>query len=128
MTLAEEGFEGSELFDLMKEIVDSDEELKKKSLKTVNAIVLLTLKNKQGKTKSWIMDFKKDGTVAKVDGSAPKTDISLAMADKDFIKLVNNKANAQRLYMNGKLKVKGNLMKAASIETFLKKVDPRAKL
>lgn len=126
-SLAEDGFYGSELFDFMKSVVDDDPELRKKSVAKVQALTVVTLKNADGKTKSWYMDFKKDGTVKKVDGKIPKCDIQLFMSDKDFVKLVNNEANPQRLFMSGKLKVKGNIMKAALIEPFLRSVDPRTK-
>lgn len=126
-SLAEEGFYGSELFDFMQSVVNDDLELKKKSIAKVQAITVVTLRNPEGKSKSWLMDFKKDGAVSKISGKIPKCDIQLFMADKDFVKLVNNEANPQRLFMSGKLKVKGNIMKAASIEPFLRSVDPRTK-
>lgn len=126
-SLAIEGFYGSELFDFMKGIVDDDPELKKKSISKVNSICVITLKNKEGKTHSWVMDFKKEGTIQKVTGAVPKCDIQLFMSDVNFVKLVNNEANPQKLFMGGKLKVKGNIMKAASIEPFLRSVDPRTK-
>lgn len=127
MTLAEEGFYGSELFDFMKSVVDDDPELKKKSISKVNAITVITLKNDKNESKSWLLDFKNDGLVTKVDGKAPKADITLLLKDKDFVKLVNNEANPQRMFMAGKLKLKGNIMKAASIEPFLREVDPRTR-
>lgn len=37
--------------------------------------------------------------------------VTLALSDDDFGKLVGGKANAQRLFMSGKLKVKGDVMK-----------------
>lgn len=117
-SLAVDGFYGSELFDFMKSVVDDDPALKQKSLKTVNSICVITLKNKQGKTFSWLLDFKKNGTVEKIEGSIPKCDIQLFMSDVNFVKLVNNEANPQKLFMGGKLKIKGNIMKAASIEPF----------
>lgn len=125
-SLAEEGIYGSELFDFMKSVVDDDPSLRKKSIGKVNAVCVITLKSKENnKSQSWVLDFKKDGTVAKVDGKPPKNDIHLFLSDKDFTKLVNNEANPQKLFMAGKLKIKGNIMKAASIEPFLREVDPR---
>lgn len=126
-TLAEEGFYGSELFDFMKLIVDEDPELKKRSIAKVSSVCVITLKNPKGEAKLWVLDFKKDGTVKKVTGKVPKSDIHLTLKDKDFVKLINNEANPQRMFMGGKLKIKGNLMKAASIEPFLREVDPRTK-
>lgn len=88
------------------------------------------MKNKQHKQQSWVMDFKKKGTVTKLEGPAPKSNFSITMSDTDFVKLVDNQMNAQKLLMSGKLKVKVDIMKAASIETFLSAVDlrPKAKL
>lgn len=126
-SLAEEGFYGSELFDFMKSVVDGDAELKAKSIDKVQALTVITLRNNKGQTKSWLLDFKKEGNVKKLDGKPPKADIQLTMSDKDFVKLVNQEANPQQLFMSGKLKIKGNIMKAASIEPFLRSVDPRAK-
>ena len=37
--------------------------------------------------------------------------MSLSLSDEDFGKLVAGKTQAQRLFMSGKLKIKGNVMK-----------------
>lgn len=50
------------------------------------------------------------------------------MSDDQFAKLVAGKANAQKLYMSGKLKVKGDVMKATKMEPILKKAQNKAKL
>lgn len=38
--------------------------------------------------------------------------VTLSLSDDDFGKLVSGKANAQKLFMSGKLKVKGRMPKA----------------
>lgn len=127
-SLAEEGFYGSELFDFMQSIVDDDPSLKKRSIAKVNAVCVITLRNKDGKQKSWVMDFKNDGLVQKLTSEKPpKAEIHLFLKDVDFVKLINNEANPQRLFMSGRLKIKGNIVKAASIEPFLRSVDPRTR-
>jgi putative sterol carrier protein len=50
------------------------------------------------------------------------------LSDEDFGKLVSGKANAQRLFMSGKLKVRGDVMKATKMEPILKKAQVKAKL
>ena len=50
------------------------------------------------------------------------------MSDSDFGNLVAGKGNAQKLFMSGKLKIKGNVMKATKIEPILKKAQTKAKL
>ena len=52
--------------------------------------------------------------------------VTLSLSDDDFGKLVSGKANAQRLFMAGKLKVKGDVMKATKLEPVLAKSRPAA--
>jgi len=60
---------------------------------------------------------------------ANKSTVTLSMSDDDFGKLVSGKANAQRLFMGGKLKVKGDVMKATKLDPILKKAQgTKAKL
>lgn len=54
--------------------------------------------------------------------------VTLSLSDEDFAKLVAGKANAQRLFMGGKLKIKGDMMKATRMEPILKKAQSKAKL
>jgi putative sterol carrier protein len=54
--------------------------------------------------------------------------VTLNLSDADFASLVSGKANAQRLFMGGKLKIKGNIMKATKMEPVLKKAQGKAKL
>lgn len=54
--------------------------------------------------------------------------VTLSLSDADFANLVAGKANAQRLFMSGKLKVKGDVMKATKMEPILKKAQTKAKL
>mgnify|MGYP001322870247 CR=1 FL=1 len=54
--------------------------------------------------------------------------MTLILSDADFQNLVAGKANAQRLFMGGKLKIKGNAMKATKLEPLFKKAQTKAKL
>ena len=72
--------------------------------------------------------------------------MTLSLSDEDFGKLVSGKTQAQRLFMSGKLKVKGDVMKvrtmlcllltipanaclqATKMEPVLKKAQTKAKL
>lgn len=57
-----------------------------------------------------------------------KADVTLILSDEDFGKLVAGKANAQKLFMSGKLKIKGDVMKATRMEPILKRAQTKAKL
>ena len=50
------------------------------------------------------------------------------LSDKEFGNLVAGKAKAQQLFMSGKLKIKGNMMKATKLEPVLSKAQSKAKL
>ncbi|CUM54946.1 unnamed protein product [Debaryomyces tyrocola] len=121
-----DGFNASPLFKDLSEALQ-DDNIKQKAISGVKATLVLTLKNKEGKEQSWLLDLKKDGTVKKVD-SIPKSDVQLILKDADFVKLATGKANGQKLFMNGKLKIKGNMMKATSLEGVFKAIGPKAKL
>jgi putative sterol carrier protein len=54
--------------------------------------------------------------------------VTLILSEEDFGKLVAGKANAQKLFMGGKLKIKGDVMKATKMEPILKKAQSKAKL
>ena len=54
--------------------------------------------------------------------------VTLQLSDEDFQKLIDGKANAQNMFMSGKLKIKGDVMKATKIETVLNKARNKAKL
>lgn len=95
------------------------------AIKKGAAIFAFTLKN-SGKEESWFIDLKETGTVGK--GLAPegkKPAVTLVLNDADFGKLVQGKANAQKLFMSGKLKVKGDVMKASRIEPLMKKAQTK---
>lgn len=126
MGLADDNFPASNVFDFIQSAVDNDPELKKKVIKQSDALVVFQLKNKNGETKSWWLDLKNEGGVGQ--GTVEKPDITLSMSDEHFGQLVEGKANAQKLFMTGKLKVKGNVMKAASIETVLNQAKPKSML
>jgi putative sterol carrier protein len=53
--------------------------------------------------------------------------VTLILSDEDFGKLIAGKANAQRLFMGGKLKIKGDVMKATKMEPILKKAQAQTK-
>ncbi|KAA8915630.1 hypothetical protein TRICI_002211 [Trichomonascus ciferrii] len=126
LTNCADKFPSSNVFDFIEQALANDEGLKKKAVKQSDAVIVFQLKNKQGETKSWWLDLKKEGAVG--EGTVEKPDITLSMSDDHFGQLVEGKANAQKLFMTGKLKVKGNVMKAASVETVLSQARPKAML
>ncbi|MCJ1415506.1 hypothetical protein MMC32_001838 [Xylographa parallela] len=124
MSLKNDSFPSSAAFDVINSSLQSDDAERKSAVKAAQAIFVFVLKNTQGETESWYLDLKDKGEVGK--GEAPegsKADVTLSLSDDDFGKLVAGKTQAQRLFMSGKLKVKGNVMKATKMEPILKKAQ-----
>lgn len=88
-------------------------------------MIVFNLKNKKNETKAWTLDLKNNGSLT---SSKPEdfdsADLVITLKDLDFKKLVAGKSNSQKLFLGGKLKVKGDVMKAANIESILKSVAP----
>ncbi|KAI9840378.1 MAG: hypothetical protein M1838_004087 [Thelocarpon superellum] len=128
MSLKNDAFPSSGAFDtISSSLADAAE--RKDAIKKGGAVFAFTLKNAQGETDSWYIDLKETGTVGKGTGpEGKKVDVTLSLSDDDFTKLVCGKANAQRLFMSGKLKVKGDVMKATKAEPILKKAGIKVKL
>ena len=150
-----DAFPSSEAFDLISSSLAADDAERKDAVKKGNAIFAFTLKNAQDQTESWYIDLKEKGIVGKGTGpEGQKTDgtsldysllrhgppsylrtwlltyrqVTLILSDDDFAKLTSGKANAQKLFMSGKLKIKGDVMKATKMEPVLKKAQTKAKL
>lgn len=89
------------------------------------ASIVFNIKNKEGLTKSYLLDLKDTGKLSDLkDPKSVQPDITINIGDLDFKKLVLGKSNAQKLFMSGKLKIKGNVMKLANIENILKSANP----
>ncbi|TFB03883.1 Fatty acid-binding protein [Trichoderma ghanense] len=121
-----DAFPSSEAFDAINAALSSSEADRKDAIKNGKAVFAFTLKNKAGETASWHIDLKETGTVGTGLGENPT--VTLSLSDEDFGKLVSGKAQAQRLFMSGKLKVKGDVMKATKMEPILKKAQTKSKL
>lgn len=129
MSLRSDAFPSSAAFDAINDSLQSNDADRKDAVKKGNAIFAFTLKNSAGTTESWHIDLKDKGEVAK--GEAPagkKANVTLSLSDENFSKLVSGKAKAQSLFMSGKLKIKGDIMKATKMEPILAKAQTKAKL
>ncbi|KAK2068395.1 hypothetical protein P8C59_003034 [Phyllachora maydis] len=126
MSFANDKFPSSAAFDAINSVLTASEADRKEALKLGNAVFAFTLKNSAGETESWHIDLKNKGEVGK--GLSDKPTVTLQLSDADFGNLVQGKANAQRLFMSGKLKIKGDIMKATKLEPVLKKAQTKSKL
>ncbi|KAI0473273.1 sterol-binding-like protein [Xylariaceae sp. FL0804] len=126
MSLKNDKFPSSAAFDVINQALSASEAEKKEAIKQGNAVFAFNIKNKAGETDSWHIDLKEKGTVGKGLGTKPT--VTLTLSDDDFSNLVHGKAVAQRLFMSGKLKIKGDVMKATKLTPILNKARTSAKL
>ncbi|KAI9205184.1 uncharacterized protein BJ171DRAFT_84467 [Polychytrium aggregatum] len=100
----------------------SAEERKTQVSKT-KAIFGFDITDASGALSNWFIDLKQgDGAVGsgKQAPNNAKIDMTVSVSDKDFVDLAAGKANPQKLFMAGKLKVKGNMGLATKLEGVLK--------
>ncbi|KAH6630917.1 SCP2 sterol-binding domain-containing protein [Chaetomium sp. MPI-SDFR-AT-0129] len=126
MSFKNDKFPASAAFDEISAALTASEADRKDAIKQGGAVFAFTLKNKAGETESWHIDLKEKGAVGK--GTGEKPNVTLSLSETDFGNLVAGKANAQRLFMSGKLKIKGDIMKATKLDPILKKAQTKAKL
>jgi len=68
---------------------------------------------------SWHLDLKSSNPTVAL-GPAKKADVTIIVADSDFIDMASGKLNGQKAFMSGKLKVKGQMMLATKLDVVLK--------
>ncbi|KAG0313719.1 hypothetical protein BGZ99_008618, partial [Dissophora globulifera] len=119
MSLADANFKSSALLSQLDEHLKTlTDAQRQEQVKKVKGVFQFNVKNKEGKIGTWTFDLKngggslQKGTVDKV-----KPDIVIDIADDDFIALAEGKANGQKLFMSGKIKVKGAVMMATKLDS-----------
>lgn len=71
---------------------------------------------------AWTVDVKNNGGDVQA-GAVGKPDCTLEISDSDFMDMTSGKADPQKLYFGGKLKISGDIMASQKL-TFLQKIDP----
>ena len=126
--LVVEGFQSSAvLAQIDEQLKTLSEAQRKEQVSKVKGVFQFNVKNKDGKVESWTLDLK-NGTGAMHKGTVDKlkADIVIDIVDQDFVDLADGKANGQKLFMSGKIKVKGNVMMATKLDSVLKSAKDKA--
>jgi putative sterol carrier protein len=128
--LAVEGFESSALFVQIGEQINGLPQAdRQEQVKKVKGVFQFNIKNKEGKVATWTLDLKNGGgAMHKGTVAGLKPDITLDIADSDFVDLSTGKAQGQKLFMSGKIKAKGAIMLATKLDTVLNSAKAKAKL
>ncbi|GJJ67883.1 hypothetical protein EMPS_00229 [Entomortierella parvispora] len=121
MSLNVEGFKSSALLSQIDEHLKTMSEAERKDqVKKVKGVFQFNVKNSANQTATWTFDLK-SGTGAMHKGTVAglKPDITIDLKDDDFVALAEGKANGQKLFMSGKIKVKGAIMMATKLDSVL---------
>jgi len=97
------GFKSAAIFDELTKKISSTPDL----VKQINGVYQFDL-TKDGKTQQWFVDLK-NGKGSVGQGKHEKAEVTLSTNDDDFVGMMTGKANSQQLFMQGKLKIKGNM-------------------
>ncbi|KAF9928572.1 hypothetical protein BGZ67_006882 [Mortierella alpina] len=89
-------------------------------VKKVKAIFQFELTNDEGKTATYHIDLKNGAGAVGAGPSKTKADAVISTKDDVFVDLASGKANAQKLFMSGQIKVKGQVMLATKLGDVLK--------
>ena len=105
---------------IFKDMVSTVEASGAQLVKSTKAIIAFKIKE-DDEEGSWVLDLK-NGNGRLYQGK-DKGDVTIIMADKDFVAMSQGKLDGQSAFMSGKLKLKGNMaiaMKLGSILTTLR--------
>ena len=81
-------------------------------VKKVGCVYHFELRAKKGDKPTYITLDLKNGNGKIAEGKEGKADCTFVILDADFMALSQNKLKPQEAFMNGKMKIKGNMAKA----------------
>ena len=71
----------------------------------------------------WTTDFTKDPGSVTHGKPSGKPNCTITISDEDFMRTAMGETNPQKLFMQGKVKIAGNIMLAQKLQTLLKAFD-----
>lgn len=114
---ASSGLMSEVVFAEMKRRLDAKPEVGAK----INAVYQWNIISNKKPAATWVVDLKaKPGDIYKGEPKDKKADVTLTLEDADMVALVTGKLNAQRAYMTGRLKIKGQIMLTQKLQSLLK--------
>jgi len=118
-------FKSQKLFDTMKHVATTEAA---KIADKVNSSFRIKVTGSNGQIKEWIVDLKSRPIFIGEKISTGPVDCELTVTDDDLVSVAEGKNTTEKLFMQGKLKIKGNLMKATKLKDLLDVKKLTAKL
>eukprot|EP01092_Planopodium_desertum_P007947 TRINITY_DN32859_c0_g1_i1.p1 TRINITY_DN32859_c0_g1~~TRINITY_DN32859_c0_g1_i1.p1 ORF type:complete len:236 (-),score=103.97 TRINITY_DN32859_c0_g1_i1:46-753(-) len=109
------GFKSDAVFAEMATRIKADPTIVKK----INGVYQWNIKDASGKVKTWTVDLK-NGAGSVTEGAGTKPDVTLAVSDDDYVKMVTGQLDTQQAFMQGKIKITGNMSFAMKLGQIMK--------
>ncbi|KAI6218724.1 Sterol carrier protein 2 [Aphelenchoides besseyi] len=122
-TAADSAFESDVIFHQIQTRAKEEKELAKQAAGSYR----FTLTSVKGNKKSWTVDLKKSPPYVGTE-SSDKVDVELILKDSDFVLISQGKLNPNQAFMQQKMKIKGDIMKAMKLKTILDPSQLKPKL
>jgi len=106
---SESDFKSAALFNALGSKLPAD------AVKKINGVYQFDLTSTSGKTRSWSIDLKTGPAGKVIEGPASKADCTIVMSDTDCVAMFQGKLNAQQAFMQGKLKIRGDMKYAMKL-------------
>ncbi|PSN45997.1 Peroxisomal multifunctional enzyme type 2 [Blattella germanica] len=112
---SQQELKSDEVFAMMKKRVDADPA----KVKKINGVFLYKITKDGAPAGSWTVDLKQ-AKVYKGDPTSGKADCTLTLSDDDMVQIATGKLNPQRAFIQGKLKVAGNIMLTQKLSALIR--------
>jgi putative sterol carrier protein len=91
----------------------------------VNAVIEWQITNPEGGEDRWQIEIRDGACSVGRDGGA-EPDVTFRVGPVDFVKLIAGAESGPKLFVFGRLKISGNLMLAARVQSFFRQPTPEA--
>jgi putative sterol carrier protein len=103
-------------YESVREILQDVSEIEPEKIRGVNGVMLFDTTGEDGG--QWTLTLM-DGGVTLEEGETATPDVTFSMAAQDFIAIANGELNPISAFMQGKVKVTGNMALAMRLQTLL---------
>jgi putative sterol carrier protein len=103
-------------FTSVKEILEGISEIDREKIQGINGVMLFDASGEGGG--QWTLTLT-DGGVTLEEGETATPDVTFFMAAQDFVAIANGQLNAISAFMQGKVKVTGNMALAMRLQSLL---------
>jgi putative sterol carrier protein len=103
-------------FESAQEILEGISEIEPEKIQGINGVMLFDTTGEGGG--QWTLTLT-DGGVTLEEGETATPDVTFSMAAQDFVAIANGELNAISAFMQGRVKVTGNMALAMRLQTLL---------